>query len=155
LRAARTARVNLQFEPGRYIVADACELITRVLYTKVNGDKRYAIVDAAMNDLIRPALYGAVHGVRRVPHSDDATDAGLAHATEVVGPVCESGDFLGHDVRLPPVARGDLLSISHAGAYGRSMASNYNLRPRAVEVLVEGDWWRVIRERERVDAILE
>jgi diaminopimelate decarboxylase len=155
IAAAKTARVNLQFEPGRYIVADACELVTRVLYTKHNGDKRYVIVDAAMNDLIRPALYGAVHGIRRVPDPGGATEHGLPpQPTEVVGPICESGDFLGHDILLPPTRRGDLLSISHAGAYGRAMASNYNLRPRAAEVLIEGDWWRVIRERETLEAVL-
>jgi diaminopimelate decarboxylase len=154
--AAKQARVNLQFEPGRYIVADACELLTRVLYSKTNGDKRYAIVDAAMNDLIRPALYGAVHQIRALPAADGATDHGFEpQATEVVGPICESGDFLGHDVLLAPTRRGDLLSISHVGAYGRAMASNYNLRPRAAEVMIEGDWWRVIRERETLASIIE
>jgi diaminopimelate decarboxylase len=155
IAAAKHARINLQFEPGRYIVADACELITRVLYTKHNGDKRYVIVDAAMNDLIRPALYGAVHGIRRVPSPDGATEHGAEpQPAEVVGPICESGDFLGHDVLLPPTGRGDLLSISHVGAYGRAMASNYNLRPRAAEVALEGDWWRVIREREGLDEVI-
>ncbi len=153
LQAAKTARVSLQFEPGRYFVADACELLTRVLYTKVNSDKRYAIVDAAMNDLIRPALYGAVHQMRKV--SLPSVDTTEFRPTEVVGPICESGDFLGHDVILPIVTRGDLISIGHAGAYGRSMASNYNLRPRAAEVLIEGDWWRVIRERESLEAIIQ
>lgn len=151
LRLARQADVNLQFEPGRYLVADACVLLARVLYTKTNGGKRYAIIDAAMNDLIRPALYGAVHHIACL--SPDAARRATA-AQEIVGPVCESGDFLGHDVVLPELARGDLLAIGHAGAYGRSMASNYNLRPRAAEVLIEGDTWRVIRERESVAVLL-
>lgn len=150
-RLAREAGVNLQFEPGRYLVADACVLLARVLYTKVNGGKRYAIVDAAMNDLIRPALYGAVHHIACI----DAGAAAREHAPqEVVGPVCESGDFLGHDVLLPILSRNDLIAIGHAGAYGRSMASNYNLRPRAAEVLIEDGQWRVIRAQEDVQQLL-
>lgn len=146
---ARDARVRLKFEPGRYLVADAGALVTRVLFTKESGGKRFAIVDAAMNDLIRPALYGAVHQIAPLsPRPGEPTPH------EVVGPVCESGDFLGHDVPLPPVQRGDLLVVGHVGAYGRAMASNYNLRPRAVEVMLEHSSLRVIRERERVDDLL-
>jgi diaminopimelate decarboxylase len=146
---ARDARVRLKFEPGRYLVADAGALVTRVLFTKASGGKRFAIVDAAMNDLIRPALYGAVHQIAPLsPRPGEPTPH------EVVGPVCESGDFLGHDVPLPPVQRGDLLVVGHVGAYGRAMASNYNLRPRAVEVMLEHNSLRVIRERERVDDLL-
>jgi diaminopimelate decarboxylase len=150
-RMARGASVNLQLEPGRYLVADACVLLTRVLYTKVSSGKRYAIVDAAMNDLIRPALYGATHHIACLDPNAPAREQ-VMH--EVVGPVCESGDFLGHAVMLPILSRGDLLVIGHAGAYGRSMASNYNLRPRAVEVLLDGDNWRVIRAREDIQALL-
>jgi diaminopimelate decarboxylase len=150
--ATRTAGSDLaiQFEPGRYLVADTCALITQVLYTKESAGKRYVIIDAAMNDLIRPALYGARHMIVALNAAQDAP----AHAAEVVGPICESGDFLGHDVPLPATARGDVLAINHAGAYGRAMASNYNLRPRASEVLIETDGWRVIRQRERLETLL-
>ena len=148
----RNENVALQLEPGRYVIANACTLLSEVLYTKKSGDKRFVIVDAAMNDLIRPALYGATHAIALIGgvagHSPDWA------AYEVVGPICESGDFLGHDVMLPPVARGDLLAIGGAGAYGRSMASNYNLRPRAAEVMVEGGRWRVIRPRERMEEVI-
>jgi diaminopimelate decarboxylase len=143
---AARAGVNLQFEPGRFIVADAGLLVTRVLYTKMSGGLTYAVVDAAMNDLIRPALYQAKHAVSHV-HA-----RGCAHPrpVEIVGPVCESGDFLAHAVPLCQPGRGDLLKIEHAGAYGMSMASNYNLRPRAAEVLVDGASWRVVRAREQM-----
>jgi diaminopimelate decarboxylase len=146
---AREAQVQLKFEPGRFLVADAGVLVTRVIFTKESGGKRFAIVDAAMNDLIRPALYGAVHQTGPPPRRD-----GPETAHEVVGPVCESGDFLGHDVHLPPVQRGDLLIVGHIGAYGRAMASNYNLRPRAVEVLLEQGRTRIVREREKIDDLI-
>ncbi len=144
--------VALQLEPGRFIIANAGTLLSQVLYTKTSGDKRFVVVDAAMNDLIRPALYGATHAIALVGR-DTVPSTGWA-ACEVVGPICESGDFLGHDVQLPPVARGDVLAIGGAGAYGRSMASNYNLRPRAAEVMVEGGRWRVIRPRERMEDVI-
>jgi diaminopimelate decarboxylase len=145
--------LELHLEPGRYLVADACALVTRVLYTKNNGGLRYVIADAAMNDLIRPALYQARHMIGALNAAADAE----ATPCEVVGPVCESGDFLGHAVPLPPVRRGDLLAVNHAGAYGRAMASNYNLRPRAAEALIDPaapGGWRLIRERERLEAVL-
>ena len=135
--------VELHTEPGRSIVGNAGVLLTRVLYTKTNGDTAYVIVDAAMNDLIRPALYGAKHRVTPVGNAP-----GNAAPVNVVGPVCESGDVLATAALLPPVKRGDLLQIHDVGAYGMSMASNYNLRPRAAEALIEGDTWRVIRARE-------
>jgi diaminopimelate decarboxylase len=149
LELTREANVELHFEPGRFVVADAGVLLSRVLYTKKNGDVNYAIIDAAMNDLIRPSLYGAKHEMS-VVH----TPSSVIRHYDIVGPICESGDFLGRQVELPELHRGDLLQIHHAGAYGMSMASNYNLRPRAAEVLIEGDSWRMIREREALDKVI-
>jgi diaminopimelate decarboxylase len=137
-------KLHLLLEPGRSIVAPAGALLTRVLYLKRNGSKRFVVVDAAMTELIRPALYGAYHEIvpaRSNPHA--ATDA-----FDVVGPVCETGDFFARDRRLPEVAPGDLLAILDAGAYGMSLASNYNSRPRPAEILVDGRAARVIRRRE-------
>jgi diaminopimelate decarboxylase len=146
LPMAQAAGVTVQFEPGRYIVAEAGQLLSRVVYTKDNGGTRYVVADAAMNDLIRPTLYQAYHGVRRV-----GVAGGSTHTSTVVGPICESGDWLAKDVPLPDLAPGDLIAFSHAGAYAMSMASNYNTRGRGAEVLVEGERWRVIRRRETVD----
>lgn len=136
--------VKLVFEPGRALVGNAGVLVTKVEYLKHTETKNFAIVDAAMNDLMRPALYDAYHAIEAVRPS-------LANTTnyEIVGPVCESGDFLGHDRELA-LAEGDLLAIMSAGAYGMSMASNYNTRPRAAEVMVDGDKFTVIRQREKV-----
>jgi len=130
-------------EPGRLLVGNAGVLVTRVLYEKTGGSKRFVICDAAMNDLIRPSLYGAYHRVEPVEaHEGEGSPADL------VGPVCESGDFLAKDRDLPVLAPGDLLAIRSAGAYAFVMASNYNARPRAAEVLVDGDRFGVIRARE-------
>lgn len=148
LPLARQAGLHLLFEPGRAIVADAGVLLTQVLYTKTNGGMRYAVVDAAMNDLIRPALYGAVHQVSLV---SEVSGVSVVSEVSVVGPVCESGDVLAENAMLPELRRGDLLAIHHAGAYGMSMASNYNTRPRATEVLVADGMWKVIRRRESVE----
>lgn len=148
LPLARQAGLHLLFEPGRAIVADAGVLLTRVLYTKTNGGMRYAVVDAAMTDLIRPALYGAVHQVSLV---SEVSGVSVVSEVSVVGPVCESGDVLAENAMLPELRRGDLLAIHHAGAYGMSMASNYNTRPRATEVLVADGKWKVIRRRESVE----
>ncbi len=134
---------KLVFEPGRAVVANAGALLTRVLYVKETLGKRFVVVDAAMNDLIRPALYGARHVVLPV-----APRSGAPWKADVVGPICESGDFLAKDVTLPPVERGDWLAVMTAGAYGYVLSSNYNARPRAAEILVEGDVYRVVRERE-------
>jgi diaminopimelate decarboxylase len=136
--------VKLVFEPGRALVGNAGVLVTKVEYLKHTETKNFAIVDAAMNDLMRPALYDAYHAIEAVRPS-------LANTTnyEIVGPVCESGHFLGHDRELA-LALGDLLAIMSAGAYGMSMASNYNTRPRAAEVMVDGDKFTVIRQREKV-----
>lgn len=134
------------FEPGRALVAEAGILVTRVLYQKESQGKRFVIVDAAMNDLIRPSLYGAYHEI--VPVSKRGEELSSA---EVVGPICESGDFLGRDRQLPELHRGDLLAIMTAGAYGFVLSSNYNARPRPAEVLVDGAKVRVIRPAGQLD----
>jgi len=137
-------KVKLVFEPGRALVGNAGILLTKVEYLKHTEAKNFAIVDAAMNDLMRPALYDAYHEIVAVnPRTTEATEY------EIVGPVCESGDFLGHDRKLA-LEQGDLLAIMSAGAYGMSMSSNYNTRPRAAEVMVDGDQVHLIRERERI-----
>ncbi|MDP1658993.1 MAG: diaminopimelate decarboxylase [Methylotenera sp.] len=136
---------KLVFEPGRALVGNAGVLLTKVEYLKHTESKNFAIVDAAMNDLMRPALYDAYHDIKAVqPHNDVN-----ALTYEIVGPVCESGDFLGHDRDLSLV-EGDLLAIMSAGAYGMSMASNYNTRPRAAEVMIDGDQCHLIRKREDI-----
>jgi diaminopimelate decarboxylase len=139
--------VHLLLEPGRSIVARAGALLVRVLYTKQNDHKRFLVVDGAMNDLIRPALYGAHHDI--VPFALPGRGS-KAVVVDVVGPICESGDFFARDRELPIVSEGDLLAILDAGAYGASISSNYNTRPRAAEVLLEGAKVRVIRKRENV-----
>lgn len=137
--------IQLVFEPGRALVGNAGVLLTQVEYLKPGSSKNFAIVDAAMNDLMRPALYDAYHHIQPVLQHQ-----GLKSAVyEVVGPVCESGDFLGHDRELA-IQQGDLLAIMSAGAYGMSMSSNYNTRPRAIELMVDGDQVHVIRAREQV-----
>jgi len=143
--------LEILLEPGRYVVAEAGILLMRVLTVKEVGAQAFVVVDAAMNDLIRPALYEAVHPV--VPVVEPASTAATIRA-DVVGPVCESGDFLARDVTLARPARGDLLAIATAGAYGFSMASQYNSRPRAAEVLVDGGKSRLIRRRETIDDLL-
>lgn len=137
--------VHLLLEPGRSIVGAAGVLLTRVLYRKTNNSKRFLIVDAAMNDLLRPALYGAHHDIVPVVRSSDATET-----TDVVGPVCETGDFFARERTFPVASEGDLLAILDAGAYGASLGSNYNARGRAAEVLVNGAKAKVIRRRESV-----
>ena len=140
-------REKLLVEPGRALVGNAGVLLTRVEYLKHGAEKHFAIVDAAMNDLMRPALYDAYHDIR------EAERRGIpAQRYEVVGPVCESGDFLGRDRELA-VIQGDVLAVMSAGAYGMSMSSNYNTRPRAAEVMVDGGMVKVIRERETVEQL--
>lgn len=151
LRGLGKLRPHLLLEPGRAIIAPAGAMVTSFLYAKRNGNKSFAIVDAAMNDLIRPALYGAKHEI--VPVLIDHRTA-TTHS-DVVGPVCESGDFLARDASLPPVEPGDYLCIFDTGAYGMVLASNYNTRPRAAEVLVEGKKVRLIRRRETLKDILQ
>lgn len=137
--------VKLVFEPGRALVGNAGVLLTKVEYLKPTTSKNFAIVDAAMNDLMRPALYDAYHEIQPVQPRKD----GHAAVYEIVGPVCESGDFLGHD-RTLALEQGDLLAIMSAGAYGMSMSSNYNTRPRAAEVMVDGGDSHLIRKREEI-----
>ena len=134
----------LVLEPGRSIVGNAGVLLTRVEYLKHNGERRFAVVDAAMNDLLRPALYDAWHDVVAVTPREGAPEP-----YEIVGPICESGDFLAHERRLV-LEPGDLLAVQSAGAYGFVMSSNYNTRPRAAEVMVDGGRYHVVRRRERV-----
>jgi diaminopimelate decarboxylase len=141
---------SLLIEPGRFIVAQAGALVTRVLQLKQNGKKTFVIVDAAMNDLIRPSLYQAYHEILPV-----RPKAGKSKAVDVVGPICETGDFFARDRKLPPLASGDLVAILDAGAYGMSESSNYNTRLRPAEVLVEGAKSRQIRRRETIADLLE
>ncbi len=135
-------------EPGRSIVGEAGLLLTQVLFTKRNGARDFVVADAAMNDLIRPSLYKAYHQVVAIKEAEPAITADL------VGPVCESGDFLAKARPLPAVQPGDLLAVLTAGAYGFGMASNYNSRPRAAEVLVEGSAFRTVRQRESLDDLI-
>lgn len=148
LPAIRDLGVTLLCEPGRFIVGASGALITRVLYHKENGAKKFVVVDAAMNDLIRPSLYDAYHEIQSVTSGDGK------EIVDVVGPICESGDFFAHDRALPVVAPGGLLAIMSAGAYCFSMASNYNARPRPAEVLVSGSQHRLIRRRETYQDLL-
>jgi diaminopimelate decarboxylase len=140
---------RLLIEPGRFIVAQAGALVTRVLNVKKNGKKTFVITDAAMNDLIRPALYQAYHEIVPVRQR-----AGRTRIVDVVGPVCETGDFFARDRQLKPVEPGDLLALLDAGAYGMAQSSNYNSRMRPAEVLVEGKNHRVIRRREEMKDLL-
>ena len=142
--------LQLLFEPGRFIVAQAGALVTRVLYVKKNGEKTFVVTDAAMNDLIRPALYQAHHDIVPVVRRKGARKK----TVDVVGPVCETGDFFARDRELPELKPGDLVAILDAGAYGLSLSSNYNSRPRPAEVLVEGKRARLIRRRETMDDLL-
>ncbi len=148
-RGGRACSLRLVFEPGRAIVGNAGLLLTRVLYLKLGAEKNFAVVDAAMNDLLRPALYEAWHDIAPV-----AVDAPRSLRTyDVVGPVCESGDFIGHDRELG-IEAGDLLAVVSAGAYGAVMSSNYNTRPRAPEVMVDGARYHVVRRRETVEELI-
>jgi diaminopimelate decarboxylase len=141
---------TLVLEPGRAIVGNAGVLVTSALYRKDSGAKRFLIVDAGMNDLIRPSLYEAYHEIKPVLE----TPAPERATFDVVGPICESGDFLAKDRELPVVKQGALLAVMSAGAYGFSMASNYNSRPRAAEVMVRGSEYFVVREREAYDDLV-
>jgi diaminopimelate decarboxylase len=153
---------RIALEPGRYIMGNAGILLTRVLYRKIGGTKKFVIVDAAMNDLIRPTLYEAYHFIwpakpspgnmlktrdsKRIPENGETVD--------VVGPICESGDYLAKDRLMPTTQRGDLLAVFTAGAYGFAMSSNYNNRPRAPEVLVDGGSYKIIRRRETYEDLV-
>ena len=144
-KALRRFDGEVLLEPGRVLVGNAGVLVTRVLYRKQNGRRRFVVVDAAMTDLVRPAFYGAHHTIEPV-----APPARESIVCDVVGPVCESSDFLAQKRRLPEVLAGDLLCVRSAGAYGFAMSSNYNTRPRAAEVLVDGDTAYLARARETV-----
>jgi diaminopimelate decarboxylase len=158
----RAAKCRLAVEPGRVIVGNAGILVSRVVYTKESGEKRFLVQDAAMNDLIRPVLYESFHRIWPVllppglpPDLDDADTKIMGiEPWDVVGPVCESGDFLAKDRPLPRLDRGNLLAIFSAGAYGMVMASNYNTRPRAAEILVDRSHARLIRRRETYEDLV-
>ena len=137
-------------EPGRVIVGNAGVLVTKVLYNKETDVKRFIVVDAAMNDLIRPVLYEAYHNIQPVKK----TAAPKIVTADIVGPICESGDFLAQEREMPEPAQGDLLAVMSAGAYGAVMASNYNSRPRLPEILVDGADAHVIRERDTFEDII-
>jgi len=141
----RNLKMQILLEPGRFLVGNAGVLLAEVLYRKQTGRKHFTVVDAGMNDLVRPAMYEAYHQIEPVGKPRPG-----AISTDVVGPVCESGDVFCHDRSIPPLERGDRVAILSAGAYGFSMASNYNTRPRPAEVLVSGTRAKVIRKRETV-----
>ncbi|MBU3983512.1 MAG: diaminopimelate decarboxylase, partial [Proteobacteria bacterium] len=147
-------KATLILEPGRVIVGNAAILVTEVQYTKSNRGteqvKKFVVVDAAMNDLTRPSLYGAYHAIVPVLEKGAACEV-----VDIVGPICETGDFLAKDRDLPRVEQGDLLAVMSAGAYGFSMSSNYNSRPRVAEVLVDGSHYEIIRRRETFESLVE
>ena len=145
----RGLRVRLLLEPGRFLVAQAGALVARVLYRKRNGTKEFLITDAGMNDLIRPALYGAHHEIVPVERPVEASQQSVT--MDVVGPVCETGDFFARDRAMPDVHPGALIALLDAGAYAMSIASNYNSRGRAAEVLVDGKRVKLARRRETID----
>jgi len=156
------AGLKIVMEPGRTIAASAGVLLTRVLYVKLAGTKKFIVCDAGMNTLIRPALYNSFHFIWPVsvspqhepPRRGEKLDLPGLDSADVVGPVCETGDFLAKDRPLPPVARGDLLAVFTAGAYGMTMASQYNAQPRPCEVMVDGERATVIRERETIEDLV-
>jgi diaminopimelate decarboxylase len=160
--AVQGMKCKLILEPGRFIVGNAGILLSRVIYTKESGGKNFVIQDAAMNDLIRPTLYESFHRIWPTepapgfpaPPPDFEADMAGTIKSDVVGPICESGDFLAKDRRLPPMNSGDLMATFSAGAYGMAMSSNYNSRPRAAEVLVDGTNHRLIRRRETFDDLI-
>lgn len=141
--------LHLIFEPGRNLVGNAGILVGRCLYTKKGEEKNFVIVDAGMNDLARPALYGSFHGVRPVFRNQDGVIEG-----DIVGPICESGDFLVKEREIPNFRQGDLIAFMSAGAYGFTMSSNYNSRPRAAEVMVDRDKFEVVRDREKLEDLV-
>lgn len=141
---------TLILEPGRVIVGNAGILVSRILYTKTNIAKKFMIVDAGMNDLARPSLYGAYHAI--LPVNEQRSDKVVA---DVVGPICETGDFLAKDQEVPDCEPGDLLAVMSAGAYGFTMSSNYNSRPRVAEVLVKDDLYYLIRHRETYSSLIQ
>jgi diaminopimelate decarboxylase len=146
----RGLNIHLLLEPGRSILGPAGALLTSVIYRKANNGKKFVVVDAAMNDLIRPALYGAHHEI--IPICVDKAAQG--EIVDVVGPICETGDFLARSRNLPKVQEGDRLAVLDVGAYGMVLSSNYNTRPRAAEVLASGKAVKIIRRRENLSDLL-
>lgn len=146
----QTVSCQIIMEPGRSIVGNAGILVTKVLYNKDGANKRFVIVDAAMNDLLRPSLYDAHHDIQPVMKNESS----VVNTVDVVGPICESGDFLAKDRKMPQSQPGDLLAVMSAGAYGFTMSSNYNSRPRVPEVLVKGKDVIVIRKRESYEDLI-
>ncbi|MFZ9658924.1 MAG: diaminopimelate decarboxylase [Arcobacteraceae bacterium] len=140
--------ITVVCEPGRFLVGNSGTFVTKVLYEKINGKKRFVIVDGAMNDLIRPSLYNAYHKIEVLEKSENISDC------NVVGPVCESGDFFAKNIELPETEHNDLIAIYSAGAYGFTMASNYNTRGRVVEIALENNIDRVIRKRETFEDLI-
>ena len=149
IRAINIPEITIIFEPGRSIVGNSGILVSRILYTKKNGDKNFYICDAGMNDLLRPSLYQAYH---EILHTDES--ATMAGEADLVGPVCESGDFLAKDRKMPLFKRGDLAVVASAGAYSFSMSSNYNSRPRPPEVLIDNNTFHLIRKRESYEDLV-
>lgn len=149
LNALKGLDFTIICEPGRCIVGESGFLVAKVLYEKCTDKKRFVIIDAAMNDLIRPSLYGATHRVK--VYSQNTLDYGKQSRADIVGPICESGDYLAKDVLLPPLSPGDLIVFENAGAYGYSMASNYNTRRRPAEVGVENGEDRILKRREKFE----
>ena len=150
LTPLRDLGVHLLLEPGRCIVGPAGALLTRLLYKKTNGAKKFLVVDAAMNDLLRPSLYRAHHEIVPIRSSEQSSEQGPWETVDVVGPICETGDFFARDRQLPTMQEADLLALLDVGAYGMVLASNYNTRPRPAEVLVDGRSVKVIRRRETI-----
>ena len=142
---------RILLEPGRNLVGNAGGLVSRVIYTKDGLDRDFVIVDAAMNDLIRPSLYEAHHGIRPV---SKPAGGGNLQSVDVVGPICETGDTFTRARELPPISAGDLIVFDSAGAYGAVMASTYNARPHVPEVLVRGDQFSVVRARQSIEDML-
>ena len=149
MAATKDLGMHLLFEPGRNLVGNAGILVTKCLFTKARDEKNFIMIDAGMNDLARPALYGSFHGVQPVVKDQD----GMITA-DIVGPICESGDFLVKDREVPMFKQGDLMAFMSAGAYGFAMSSSYNSRPRVAEVMVKGDKFEVIRERETIEDLI-
>lgn len=142
--------IKLVLEPGRFLVGNGGILISRVIYHKTNGQKSFLIVDAGMNDLLRPSLYNAYHKIAPLKESS----LGVIKC-DIVGPICETGDFFARDYQIDDVPNGECIAVFSAGAYGFTMASNYNSRPRPAEVLVEGDRYRIVREREMLEDLIK
>ncbi|WP_022670030.1 diaminopimelate decarboxylase [Hippea alviniae] len=148
--AFKDFNIKLVFEPGRFLVGNGGILVSEVIYHKTNGDKKFLIVDAGMNDLLRPSLYNAYHKIAPVEKQNREEIV-----CDIVGPICETGDFFGRDYKIEDVPNGEYIAVFSAGAYGFTMASNYNSRPRPAEVLVDGDSFRVVRERETLEDLIK